>query len=193
VATGAGKNGYDILARTGVAPALVNGHKIYDTYVILSVGYRNNKAISVATGDNPKGIYAVLSGTHYNNSYCFDYGNAETDNTDPGAGYIETLYFENRHIISTRAGNGPWIEADLENGLYSKGAAGENANDLSIAFDFVTAIGKGNSGNQWAIRGGNSESNSLSTYYNGVRPPGYSPMKKQGAIVRLTTGYPIGG
>jgi hypothetical protein len=39
--------------------------------------------------------------------------------------------------------------------------------------------------NQWAIRGGNSQSGGVSTFYNGVRPnvSGYNPMKKEGAII----------
>ena len=37
--------------------------------------------------------------------------------------------------------------------------------------------------NQWEILGGNADSGSLSTDFNGVRPSGYNPMKKQGAII----------
>ena len=37
--------------------------------------------------------------------------------------------------------------------------------------------------NQWAIRGGNAQSGCLSTVYSGVRPSGYNPMQKQGAII----------
>jgi hypothetical protein len=46
----------------------------------------------------------------------------------------------------------------------------------------VTAIVKGESG-QWAIRGGNAQSGSLSTYFSGARPSGYNPMHKEGAII----------
>jgi non-reducing end alpha-L-arabinofuranosidase len=37
--------------------------------------------------------------------------------------------------------------------------------------------------NQWAILGGNAQSGTLATDFSGVRPPGYNPMKKQGAII----------
>ncbi len=37
--------------------------------------------------------------------------------------------------------------------------------------------------NQWAILGGNAQSGTLATDYSGVRPSGYNPMKKQGAII----------
>ncbi|MET8140988.1 arabinofuranosidase catalytic domain-containing protein, partial [Sphaerisporangium sp. NPDC005288] len=56
--------------------------------------------------------------------------------------------------------------------------------DPSISHRFLTAIVKGEP-NHWAIRGGNAQSGSLSTFYNGVRPnvSGYNPMKKEGAII----------
>ena len=37
--------------------------------------------------------------------------------------------------------------------------------------------------NQWAIRGGNAGLAHCRPYYSGVRPNGYSPMKKEGAII----------
>src|SRR5205814_9182923 len=56
-------------------------------------------------------------------------------------------------------------------------------NDPTITNRFVTAIVKGEP-NHWAIRGGNAQAGSLSTFYDGVRPSGgYSPMSKEGAIV----------
>jgi hypothetical protein len=46
----------------------------------------------------------------------------------------------------------------------------------------VTAIVKGEP-NHWAIRGGNAQSGGLSTMFDGPRPAGYHPMKKEGAIL----------
>ncbi|KAJ8133053.1 hypothetical protein O1611_g571 [Lasiodiplodia mahajangana] len=83
----------------------------------------------------------------------------------------------------TGSGSGPWIMADLENGLFSGVDPINNNADSSITSRFVTAIVKGEP-NQWAIRGGDAASGSLSTYYNGVRPAnGYNPMSKEGAIL----------
>jgi hypothetical protein len=43
---------------------------------------------------------------------------------------------------------------------------------------------KGNSGNSWAIRGGDAQTGALRTLYSGARPSrGYNPMKKEGAII----------
>jgi hypothetical protein len=129
-------------------------------------------------------MYAIFDGTHYNAGCCFDYGNAERNSRDNGNGTMEAIYFGNIKVWGYGAGNGPWIMADLENGLFSGVNAGYNAGDPSISNRFVTAIVKGEP-NHWAIRGGNSQSGSLSTFYNGARPnvSGYNPMKKEGAII----------
>ena len=42
---------------------------------------------------------------------------------------------------------------------------------------------KGDTSNHWALKGGSALSGSLTTMYDGTRPAGYNPMKKQGAIV----------
>jgi hypothetical protein len=129
-------------------------------------------------------MYAVLDGTHYNDACCFDYGNAEISSKDTGNGHMEAIYYGDNTVWGTGSGNGPWIMADLENGLFSGSSATNNAGDPSISYRFITAAIKGKP-NQWAIRGANAMSGSLSTYYSGARPSvsGYNPMSKEGAIV----------
>ncbi|KAI1327790.1 Arabinosidase B [Xylariaceae sp. FL0255] len=186
-ASGPDANGYDYLAGATGAPVKLNGKKAYGVFISPKTGYRVDATSGIATGDNPEGIYAVLDGTHYNNECCFDYGNAETNNKDTGNGHMETIYFGNRTAHGYGAGSGPWVLSDLENGLYTSGGnngIGENPSNPSMNHRFVTAVVKGNSGNQWAVRGGNAVSGSLSTFYSGVRPtPNYNPMSKEGAIV----------
>ncbi|MGW4942057.1 alpha-L-arabinofuranosidase B [Actinoplanes sp. NPDC004185] len=181
---GPAAGGYDNLANATSAPISIGGHKAYGVFVAPGTGYRNNNTNGVATGDRPEGMYAILDGTHYNNGCCFDYGNAETNSRDNGNGTMETIYFGNNTIWGSGAGNGPWIMADLENGLFSGVNQRNNAGDPSISHRFLTAIVKGEP-NHWSIRGGNAQSGGLSTFYNGVRPnvPGYNPMKKEGAII----------
>jgi hypothetical protein len=129
-------------------------------------------------------MYAIFDGTHYNGGCCFDYGNAETSSTDTGNGHMEAIYFGNITAWGTGAGSGPWIMADLENGLFSGVNPGNNAGDPTITHRFLTTVVKGQP-NHWAIRGGNAQSGGLSTFYNGVRPnkSGYNPMHKEGAII----------
>jgi non-reducing end alpha-L-arabinofuranosidase len=176
--------GSDNLANATAAPTTLNGHEAYGVYIAPGTGYRNDHTNGVATGDNPESMYAVLDGTHYNGGCCADYGNAETDNNDDGNGTMEAIYFGNIKVWGYGTGNGPWIMADLENGLFSGVNAGYNANDPTTSYRYTTAMLEGGP-NQWAIQGGNAQSGGLSTLYSGPRPnvAGYNPMKKQGAII----------
>jgi len=56
-------------------------------------GYRNDETSGVAVADEPESLYAVFGGRHFNEGCCFDYGNAETNNDDTGAGSMEAIYF----------------------------------------------------------------------------------------------------
>jgi hypothetical protein len=145
-------------------------------------GYRNDSTRNIATGDSSESEYAIFDGTHFNGGCCYDYGNAETNNNDDGAGTMEAIYFGNIKVWGYGTGNGPWIMADMENGLYSGSNAGYNANDPTTSYRFTTAMIEGGA-NQWAILGGNAQSGTLATDFSGVRPSGYNPMKKQGAII----------
>lgn len=180
--SGPGANGYDNLASATAAPVTLNGRKAYGVFIAPGDGYRNNAASGTAKGDAAQGLYAIFDGTHYNSDCCFDYGNAEVNSHDTGAGHMEAIYFGDSTSWGRGSGSGPWIMADLENGLFSGSGSGLNAGDPSITYRFVTAIVKGKP-NQWAIRGANAASGSLSTFYSGVRPNGYNPMKKEGAII----------
>ncbi|MGC5009305.1 arabinofuranosidase catalytic domain-containing protein [Streptosporangium sp. DT93] len=178
---GPGPGGWDNLADAKAAPITIGGQKAYGVRIEPGTGYRNNNTNGVATGDQPEGIYAVVDGTHYNQWCCFDYGNAQTDGQADERAIMETVYFGANKQWGYGAGAGPWIMADLEWGLFSGVNAGYN-NLAPINHRFVTAIVKGEP-NHWAIRGGNAQSGGLTTYYDGRRPNGYHPMKKEGAIL----------
>src|SRR5207247_1137477 len=75
-----------------------------------------------------EGMYAILDGTHYNGGCCFDYGNAERNSRDNGNGTMEAIYFGNIKVWGYGTGTGPWVMADLENGLYSGSSPGYNPN-----------------------------------------------------------------
>ncbi|HZP54737.1 arabinofuranosidase catalytic domain-containing protein [Actinocrinis sp.] len=181
---GGAAGGPDNLANATAAPTTLNGSKVYAVYVAAGTGYRDDSTSGIATGDQPEGEYAIFDGTHYNGGCCFDYGNAETSNNDTGNGHMEAIYFGNIKVWGYGTGNGPWIMADMENGLYSGVNAGYNANDPTINYRYTTAIIKGTA-NLWSIRGGNAQSGGLSTFYSGARPnvSGYNPMHKEGAII----------
>ncbi|KAJ5975500.1 hypothetical protein N7481_009207 [Penicillium waksmanii] len=179
---GPAAGGYDNLASATGAPITLNGQKVYGVKFEPGMGYRNDNTSGIATGDDAGGMYAVLDGTDYNDQCCFDYGNAETSNTDTGDAHMEAIYFGACTTWGTGAGSGPWLMADLENGLFSGENATYNSGDPSITSRFFTAVLKGQS-NEWALRGGDATTGELDTYYSGARPSGYNPMLKEGAII----------
>jgi hypothetical protein len=161
----------------------VGGNSVYGIYVSAGVGYRNNSTSGIATGSGAEGMYMVASGTHVNSGCCFDYGNAETNNLDNGNGHMEAIYLGKLCWFSPCNGSGPWVMADLENGLFA-GGNGSNTNNTSVAYTYVTGMVKGNSSG-YAIKAGNAQSGSLKTMYSGGLPTqgGYNPMHKEGAII----------
>jgi hypothetical protein len=180
---GGAAGGPDNLANATAAPTTLDGQKAYGVFVAPGTGYRDDRTSGIATGDAAEGEYAIFDGTHFNGGCCFDYGNAETSNNDTGAGHMEAISFGNIKVWGFGTGNGPWIMGDLENGLFAADHLGLSTNDPTTNFRFTTAVVKGQPGNNWAIRGGNAQSGGLSTFWNGGRPSGYSPMHKEGAII----------
>ena len=103
-------------------------------------------------------------------------GNAEADNHDDGAGTMEAVYFGNATTWGKGQGAGPWVMADMENGLFA-GNTRENDNNTPLTSEFVTAMVKGGE-NGFALKGGDATQGGLKTMYDGARPNGYQPMKK---------------
>jgi hypothetical protein len=179
---GGAAGGPDALSDAAKAPMHIGGHKVYAVYISPGMGYRANSTSGIATGDAAEGMYAVLDGWHTNSGCCFDYGNAETNNNDNGAGHMEAIYFGSNKAWGYGSGNGPWVMADMENGLFSGPNKGLNSADPTVAFQFTTAMVFGQA-NHWKILTGNAQSGGLSTAGIWARPSGYNPMHKEGAII----------
>jgi len=129
----------------------------------------------------------VTAGTHVNGGCCFDYGNAEANRRDNGDAHMNAIYFGTSCWFGGCQGHGPWVQADLENGLWPGGSKTWNTNQVAFPDRFVTAMEK-NDGEKFALKGGNAQMGGLTTLYNGNLPPGYAPMKKEGGIILGTGG-----
>jgi hypothetical protein len=192
---GPGPNGSDLGANAMALPETVAGHQVYGVKVTPGVGYRIFHATGVATGSEPQGAYMVTSASYVNSGCCFDYGNAETDGSDDGNGTMDAVYFGTLcwfgYVVSDPpcAGSGPWVMADMENGLFA-GGNGSNTNNLGNNSQFVTAMVKNNGTTTYAIKGGNAQSGGLTTWYSGALPNtgGYAPMHQEGSIILGTGG-----
>ncbi|GGK67874.1 hypothetical protein Sme01_09020 [Sphaerisporangium melleum] len=162
----------------------VGGGKAYSLFIPGSSSYwRDGHLTGVPTGSAPEGMYMVTSGTHVNSGCCFDYGNSETTRRADGAGAMDAIYFGTSCWFGGCSGSGPWVQADLEYGLYPGGSSRWNTNQRAFTSKFVTATLKNNGTSRFAIKGANAQSGGLFTLYDGTLPSGYSPMRKQGAII----------
>lgn len=183
----------------------VGGHPVFSAYFeggqntwSGTMGFRCPNSTGVAVGDQPESMYMVANGQHYNRGCCFDYGNAESrknvalkegtpDQLMGTQGLMEALYWgagaDDHPGLGGKHGRGPWVMGDLESGVWGGNNADENPRNTPITdVAFVTAMLKGRPGH-WALKGGDANAGRLKTLYDGPRPPGYSVMKKQGAIV----------
>jgi hypothetical protein len=176
----------DVGANASILPAIAGGHKVYGVYVSPGTGYRDLAATGTAKLGEPEGMYMVASGTHVNDGCCFDYGNTEQPLAhDTGNGHMDSVYFGNRCEHPPCTGSGPWIAADLENGLFQ--GNGSNTGDMPTPYNLVSALLKNDGQTTFSLKTGNAQSGALTTQYNGTLPTGsytgYIPMSKEGGIV----------
>ena len=73
------------------------------------------------------------------------------------------------------------VMADLENGLWA-GNERYSPSNMPITTDYVTAMVKGRS-DGFALKAGDATQAQLATMFDGPRPAGYQPMRKQGSII----------
>ncbi len=199
---GGAKSSADNPASATALKTTLNGHEAYGVLISSGIGYRILKGVGTATGDNPETEYMVTSQNNLFDSCCFDYGNAETDDQDDGNGATEAVYFGGGVVWGTGVGgnhaDGPWVMADLENGLFAGWQNNQNQNistNTALKFNFVTAVivgdvktANGGSG-RFALYGADATAGTLTTEWDGIRPTGgYVPMVKQGSIVLGTAG-----
>ncbi|MFR9794743.1 alpha-L-arabinofuranosidase B [Streptomyces sp. MS06] len=189
-----GAGAADVGAPADALPVTVGGHQVYGLEISAGMGYRDDSTSGVAVNGQPEGMYMVTSGTHVNGRCCFDYGNAETNNLDTGNGHMDAINFGTECWFSPCYGQGPWVQADLENGLFQSdsGYSKNTSNTGTGPLPFVTALLKNNGRNHFALKQGNARSGGLTTTYSGPEPDinggGYSPMQQEGAIVLGTGG-----
>ena len=184
-----GNGGPDAAAIANALPVIVDGHHVYGVNVQAGVGYRNDVTHGVPVGSQPQDAYMVTSGLHVDDLCCFDFGNAETSGTDNGNGHMDAINFGTECWFAPCGGTGPWVQADMENGLFAGGNGSDPSNKGNSAA-FVTAVLKNNGTTTYAIKDANAQSGGLTTEYSGPLPDigGYTPMHQEGAVILGTGG-----
>ena len=174
-------------------PITVAGHEAYGVYMPPHTGYHTSGAGNgTAKNGQPETIYEVASGTNVNSGCCSDFGNTESAEQDDDAGTMDAL---NLSLLNAQGstGAGPWVQADLENGVY-QGYSPINTANSGNASKFVTALLKNNGQTTFALKGGDATTGGLTTLYSGALPPPladgekYTPMRQEGGVVLGTGG-----
>lgn len=172
------------------AKIMIGGHPVYGLKTTSGAGnsYRVN-AVGTAVGDAAEALYEVVDSKVYSPYCCYDFGNASTDGNPDGAATMETIYWGNATLFGHGAGTtGPWLMSDLEAGTYPSSMQNDPSIPAVSYPKFATLMLKGFTGNRFALKAGDAQTGTLMTTWDGKRPNGYSPMKKQGAIVLGTGG-----
>jgi len=143
-------------------PVTVDGHEAYGVRVTAKVGYRyvpstpNTPAPGMATNGQPESMYEVASGTDATDQCCFDFGNMETSATDTGNGHMDALVISSWCGVNPCTGKGPWIQADLENGVYMGNGSSSNPSNVTENSKFITAVLRNDGQSQFALDGGDA-------------------------------------
>ena len=184
---GPGANGADVGANAMALPVTLGGQTVYGVLVTPGTGYRVT-ARNVPTGSQPEGIYMVTSSNAVNGVCCFDYGSGEVDGNDDGDATMNAIYWGQACWTGGCTGSGPWVAADLENGMYLSAAGPNNPGYTGTHLPFVSAWEKNNGTSNFTIKVGDATTGGLNTTYSGALPNGYSPMKIQPSILLGTGG-----
>ncbi len=185
--SGPGTNGADIGANAMALPVTVAGHAVYGLKMTQGMGYRTDTAKGVATGTQAEGIYMVTSSNLYTSQCCWDFGSGEVSNTDTGAGHMNAIEWGNACWFGGCTGSGPWVEADLENGMYSTNTGPNTSSNTGVHDQYVSAWEKNNGTNNFTLKYGDATTGGLTTTYSGGLPSGYS-MPRAGWVLLGTGG-----
>jgi hypothetical protein len=187
---GSGPNGSDSGANAKALPLTAGGHRVYGVKIDPGMGYRVDNAKGVPTGAQPEGVYMVTSSNYTSDICCFDYGAGVNNHTDAGNGTMNAIYWGTACWFKNCVGSGPWVEADLENGMFhTNTGSNRDYNNQGVHFPFVSAWLKENGTSNFTLKYGNANSGGLTRPYSGPLPSnGYSPMRIGNSILLGTGG-----
>ncbi len=151
------------------------------------------RATGVAVNGKPESVYGVFGGTYSGSDCCFDFGNSEIAGTDDGNGTMDALNFSRDCWDACGPDGGPWVQADLENGMFMTGTptrtpesttsliggsfqSGDGfccdatSRNLAMHYPFVTGMLDNPGSKTFTIRGANATTGGLSTFYTAPLP-----------------------
>jgi hypothetical protein len=185
---GPGADGADIGAPAEALPVYVGGLPAYGIdFDKFGTGYRDDSAKNLPTGSDPDGLYALTSSDLTSDQCCFDFGQGEANDSDDGDATMNAIYYGTDCWTGNCTGPGPWVGADIENGMYFSDTGNNPPAYPSENGTFVSAWEENNGSTNMTLQYGNGQSGGLTQTYSGALPSGYNPMKIQSSI-ELGTG-----
>ena len=185
---GPGPNGADIGAPAQALPVYVGGQPAYGIeFDKFGVGYRDNSPRNLPTGSAPDGLYLVTSSNLTDSSCCFDFGQGESNDSDDGNATMNAIYYGTDCWTGNCTGPGPWVGADIENGMYFSNTGANPSAYPSENGAFLSAWEENNGSTNMTLQYGDAQSGGLIRTYSGALPSSYDPMKIQSSI-ELGTG-----
>ncbi|WP_084315873.1 arabinofuranosidase catalytic domain-containing protein [Actinospica robiniae] len=185
---GPGANGADIGAPAQALPIYVGGQPAYGIQVDkFGVGYRDNSPRNLPTGSAADGLYMVTSSNLTDASCCFDFGQGESNDSDDGNATMNAIYYGTDCWTGNCTGPGPWVGADIENGMYFSNTGANPSAYPSENASFLSAWEENNGSTNMTLQYGDAQAGGLIQTYSGALPNGYNPMKIQSSI-ELGTG-----
>ena len=185
---GPGAGGADIGAPAEALPVYVDGQPAYGVYFDkFGTGYRDVVAKNLPTGSEPDGLYSVMSSNITSDQCCFDFGQGESNDSDDGDATMNAIYYGTDCWTGNCTGPGPWVGADIENGMYFSNTGNNPPAYPSENSTFLSAWEENNGSTNMTLQYGNGQSGGLIQTYSGALPSGYNPMKIQSDI-ELGTG-----
>jgi len=185
---GPGTGGADIGAPAEALPVYVGGQPAYGiSFDKFGTGYRDVTAKNLPTGSEADGLYSVMSSNVTSDQCCFDFGQGETNDSDDGDATMNAIYYGTDCWTGNCTGPGPWVGADIENGMYFSNTGNNPSAYPSETGTFLSAWEENNGSTNMTLQYGNGQSGGLTQTYSGALPSGYNPMKVQSDI-ELGTG-----
>lgn len=182
---GEASGGLSVMASAEALQVTVDGNRVYGLFVSPGVGYKDAVTTGVATDGDPESMYMVASGTYSNSMCCFNYGNSEVGPNAIAKGHMNALNLSSMNYFN-QPGTGPWIQADFEFGVYPGDVY--NPSNTGNSTPFVTAVLHTNGQDNWGLEGGDAQTGTLATLFDGDFPDTYGPLHQEGAIILGTGG-----
>lgn len=185
--------GGDAPSLATASPIVMNGHRVYGVYIAPGDGYRNdlNPGKVIPTGNAPEGVYMVANSLtevfhNVSSACCFDFGNAEVDDDDDGAGTMDAI-----SLMCDGTNCVPTVQADLEQGAFAQVTPKQAASQFVMAALSNTAVATGTLQTWWGdaapsgllTTNGPIALSSLKPQLSGGPYTSYAPMHQEGAVL----------